>query len=229
MSKKQIIILTILFIVFVTAGVTSNIIQQKAIDKSKLPSKIELSKGFQRWITNLKNKNIDASADDFRLKDDVELYNSKWTSVSTIEQPGAKEKFEKIIADHQNIKKQVVFSPSKREFLDIRNMDRDGYYANEARFYGQKEDKIIDTKILDCSALANCYFDRAYFLNNDVFVISEFSRNIDKKDKNPVPCAINEDCEYTIKIHVIDLINNNRLVYESHPFTTNLQNLIPQL
>lgn len=210
-------------------GVTSNIMQQKAVDKSKLPVKIEHSKGFQRWITNLKNKDFTTEADEFRLMEENEIYNSKWTNVASIEEPGKKEEFDAIIAAHQDIKKQLVFSPSKREFLDLRNIDRNGYKSNEVRFYGQKEDKIIDTKILDCSLLANCYFDRGYFLNNDVFVVSEFSRNINKKDPNPTPCAINEKCEYTIKIHVMDLINNNRAVYVSKPFELVLESVIPQL
>ncbi len=229
MSKKQNILAFGIFTVLVIMGVSSNIMQQKAVDRSKLPTKIEQSKGFQRWITNLKNKNLSTEADEFRLQEEVELYNSKWTNVTSIEQPGEQEKFNAVIAAHQNIKKQVVFSPSKREFLDLRNMDRDGYNSNEVRFYGQKEDKVIDTKILDCSLLANCYFDRGYFLNNDVFVVSEFSRNIDKKDQNPPVCALNQECEYTIKIHVIDLINNSRLVYVSKPFNIVLETLIPQL
>jgi len=229
MSKKQTFLIFTLFFGLVILGVSSNILQQKAVDKSKLPLKIEQSKGFQRWITNLKNKNVDVGADDFRLQEEVELYNTKWTNVSSIEQPGKQEEFNAIIAEHQNIKKLVVFSPSKREFLDLRNIERNGYKPNEVRFYGQKEDKIIDTKILDCSIYANCYFDRGFFLNNDVFVVTEFSRNISKKDTNPIPCALNQECEYTIKLHVIDLINNSRLVYVSKPFNTILETLIPQL
>jgi hypothetical protein len=229
MSKKLTILVFSLFATFVAMGVTSNILQQNAVDRSKLPIKIEQSKGFQRWITNLKNKNLDVGADDFRLQEEVELYNSKWTNVSSIEQPGKQEEFNAIIAEHQDIKKLVVFSPSKREFLDLRSIDRNGYKSNEVRFYGQKENKIIDTKILDCSLLANCYFDRGFFLNNDVFVVTEFSRNVHKKDPNPPLCAMNQECEYTIKLHVIDLINNSRLVYVSQPFTTVLETLIPQL
>ena len=82
MSKKQNILVFGIFTILVTMGVTSNIMQQKAVDRSKLPTKIEQSKGFQRWITNLKNKDLKTEADEFRLQEEVELYNSKWTNVT---------------------------------------------------------------------------------------------------------------------------------------------------
>lgn len=229
MTTKVKVITSLSILLFTVLGVSSNIMQQRAVDKSKLPEKVELSKGFQRWITNLKNKNLDIEADEFRLADDTQLYNSKWTSIASIEDSGKLQEFETLLAEHREIKKYVVFSPSKREFLDYRNIERYGYMPNEVRFYGQKEDKIVDTKILDCSVEANCFFDRGYFINNDLLVVSEISRNIDKKDKNPIPCSMQEECEYTIKIHVIDMINNNKLTYVSKPFGTVLETLIPQL
>lgn len=214
--------------VLIATGVLLNIKQQKSIDRSKLPEKVENSNGFQRWITNLKNNDFVIEADEFVLKEENEIYNTKWMTVSSIDEEGMKEKYDKTIDAMQNVKK-VVFSPSGREFIDYRNEYRDGYGPNEAHFYGLKEDKIIDARILDCSLRANCFFDRAYFLDNDLFVISEFSRNIDKKDETAAACSIDENCEYTIKVHVIDLINNKRLVYESRPFTALLSEIIPQL
>ncbi len=220
--KKHLDILLVVTILVLTGvGVYQNILKQKAVDRSKIPPKVELNKGFQRWITNVKNKDIDISADDFKLKEENEIYNTKWMTVASMDDTGKKEEFEKVIAVHKDTKK-VVFSPSEREFIDYRNETRDGYLANEVHFYGQKEDKIVDAKLLTCSTNANCYFDRAYFLDNDVFVISEFSRNIDKKDQNVVTCAFDQMCTYTVKVHVIDLINNSRLVYESKPFEMNM-------
>ncbi|KKS27336.1 MAG: hypothetical protein UU86_C0021G0011 [candidate division WWE3 bacterium GW2011_GWC1_42_102] len=171
--------------VAVTAGVWLNVAEQKSVDHSKLPDKVEQSIGFQRWITNLKNKDMFIEADEFTLKEENEIYNTKWMKV--------------------------------------------GYAPNEVHFYGLKEDKIIDARILDCSAHANCYFDRAYFLDNDVFVISEFSRTIDKKDVVSAACSLEETCEYSVKVHVIDLINNKRLVYESKPFQAVMTELMPEL
>ncbi|KKQ15903.1 MAG: hypothetical protein US30_C0026G0001, partial [Candidatus Moranbacteria bacterium GW2011_GWF2_36_839] len=42
-------------------------------------------------------------------------------------------------------------------------------------------------------------------------------------------CSPEETCEYSIKVHVIDLINNKRLVYESRPFETVMAELVPEL
>ena len=212
----------------VGAVVFLNLKKQAEIDKSKLPQKVELSKGFQRWITNLKNKEVNVAADDFRLYEETEIYNTKWIKVYSIDEPGKKEEFDSYIKAHENLAK-VIFSPSQREFIDYRDEPRDGYNSNEVHFYGQKEDKIIDARLLDCSVRANCYFDRAYFLDNDSFVASEISRNIPKKDYTTPECPVDQTCTYTIKVHVIDLINNKRLTYESKPFDTVLSELITEL
>ncbi|OGC65629.1 threonylcarbamoyl-AMP synthase [candidate division WWE3 bacterium RIFOXYA12_FULL_43_11] len=228
MAKKINYIITAVIFIAIAAGVWLNIKEQKSVDHSKLPDKVEQNIGFQRWITNLKNKDVIIEADEFQLKEENELYNTKWMKVYSIEEEGMREKYDKTIESLQNVKK-VVFSPSGRELIDYRPEYRDGYAPNEAHFYGLKEDKIIDARILDCSARANCYFDRAYFLDNDVFVISEFSRSINKKDETASTCSPEETCEYSIKVHVIDLINNKRLVYESRPFEAVMAELVPEL
>jgi len=222
-------------ILLIIGGVYSNVKEQQSVDDSKLPPKVEDERSFQRWITNLKNKDIEVKADEFRLLEKNEIYNSKWIKVSSIDEEGKKEEFERTIAENKDIK-HIVFSPSEREFLDYRNQVKETispngepYKENEVRFYGQKEDKILEARILDCSARANCYFDRAYFLSNDLFVITEFSRNIDKKDTTTPVCPINQVCTYTIKLHLVDLINNARYIYESKPLEINLQELIPEL
>ncbi len=228
MKDKFIVFLIVILFLLIGAGVYSNILEQKSVDRSKIPSKVEQSTQFQRWMTNLRNNDVNIGADDFRLKEEVEIYNTKWMTVSSIDDPDKKEEYDKIVAAHRNLEK-VVFSPSDRIFVDFRNIPRDNYNSNEAHFYGLKEDKIIDARIVDCSIRANCYFDRAYFLDNDVFVITEISRNIDKKDESAPPCTPSEECEYTYKLHLIDFINNSRLIYESKPFEVVLDELIPQL
>ncbi|MFZ2663814.1 MAG: hypothetical protein WAX66_00395 [Patescibacteria group bacterium] len=209
--------LVVLIFVAVGAGVFSNIKQQKAIDKSKLPSDIENDNMFQRWITNLKNKGLVIEADEFKLKESNEIYNTTWMTVSSIDELGKKEEFESVLSSHKDIKK-VAFSPSGRIFVDYRDTDRGKILSNQVRLYGLKEDKIIDARILDCSTRANCYFDRAYFIDNDVFVISEFSRNISKKDTTASVCTKDQLCTYTVKLHIVDLIHNVRDEYESEPF-----------
>ena len=226
-NKINYAVATLIFLAIAT-GVWLNIKEQKSIDHSKLPEKVEQSNGFQRWITNLKNKDMVIEADEFTLKEENEIYNTKWMKVYSIEEEGMREKYNGTIESLRGVKK-VVFSPSERELIDYRPEYRDGYAPNEVHFYGLKEDKIIDARILDCSAHANCYFDRAYFLDNDVFVISEFSRTIDKKDEVSAVCSVEETCEYSVKVHVIDLINNKRLVYESRPFQAVMTELLPEL
>jgi len=211
----------------VAIGAGINVYENLSTDRSKLPDKVEKAKGFQRWITNLKNKGLEEiEADGFVLVEENEIYNTTWMKVSSFEKN--EQEFYENIESHKDIKR-VIFSPSDRLYIDYRNEKRNGYEQNEVQFYGVRDDKIIDSRVVDCSTRANCYFDRAYFLSNDVFVISEFSRNIHKKDEAAPICSGNDVCEYTIKIHVVDLINNSRLVYESIPIELVLNEWIPEL
>lgn len=218
----------ILVVTFVALGVWSNLKEQKAIDKSKIPQKVEESRQFQRWITNLKNKGLEIEADEFRLQEEVEIFNTKWMKVFSLDDENIKFEFEKKLEENKETDK-IVYSPSDKEFLDFRNIEREGYLPNEVRFYGQKEDKLLDLRAVDCSTRANCYFDRAYFMNNDVFVVTELSRNINKKDQTTEACETSAMCEYTFKLHLIDLVNNSRLVYESKPFEVVFDDFLPEL
>lgn len=227
-NKLEALLVALLFAT-IALGVYINIQEQLSVDRSKLPEKIEENNGFQRWITNLKNKGLDhVEADEFRLQEENEIYNTKWMKVYSFDEEGREEEFEENIAAHTDMD-MVVFSPSERLFVDYRHQERNGYKPNEVHFYGVRDDKIIDARVVDCSADANCYFDRAYFLSNDVFVVSEFSRNVDKKAKDLPVCTRTDECDYSIKIHIIDLVNNSRLVYESEPFKIRLEDLIPEL
>jgi len=218
------IVIGIIF-VSVVLGVFLNVKQQNATDTTKLPFDVENNNLFQRWITNLRNKDLTLEADDFKLRESNEIYNTTWMTVSSIDDPAKKIEFEATLNSHRNIKR-IVFSPSDRIFVDYRNIDRDNILPNQVRLYGLKEDKIIDARILDCSVRANCYFDRAYFIDNDVFVITEFSRNISKKDTTTPVCTINQVCTYTVKLHLVDLIHNKRDEYESKPFDIILKDWI---
>lgn len=211
------VVIVLLIFISVGIGVYSNVSQQNAIDKSKLPADIENDRLFQRWVTNLRNKDLVIEADGFKFKESNEIYNTTWITVSSIEEPGKQEEFDGVLAAHKDLK-NVAFSLNERIFVDYRNIPRGSVLSNQVRLYGLKEDKIIDARILDCSTRANCYFDRAYFIDNDVFVISEFSRNISKKDTTTPICSMDQVCTYTVKLHIIDLIHNVRDVYESEPF-----------
>ena len=218
-------ILLAIILLSVAGGVFLNIKQQASIDRSKLPTKVEEDRLFQRWITNIKNNDFEIEADEFKLKEESEIYNTTWMTVYSSDDPKQMELYEKTIEENKGLNK-VVFNPNERIFIDYRNIPRGKLMANEVRLYGLKEDKILDARILDCSTKSNCYFDRAYFLDNDVFVISEFSRNVDKRDNTVGLCDINLVCSYTIKVHVIDIIHNKRWVYESKPFDAVLPDLI---
>lgn len=226
--KPQFYIYAVLLMVVATA--TLNQIEKQSIDQSKIPEKVEDSNGFQRWITNLKNKDFEIEADEFQLIEENEIYNTKWVKISSIDEPGKEAEYDERMNSVEDLDK-IVLSPSERQYLDYRPENRYEYRSNEAYVYGLREDKIVDARIVDCSVDANCYFDRGYFLedSNDVVVVSEFSRNIDKKEENPIPCTRDEICEYTIKLHVVDLLQNSRLVYESKPFDIILNEVIPDL
>jgi hypothetical protein len=228
MKKRSTIILATGIFLSVIFGVFLNIKQQMSIDRSRLPKKIEENRLFQRWITNIKNNDFEIEADEFQLKEENEIYNTTWMNVYSIDEPEQKELYEKTLEDHKNVDK-VVFSPNQQVFVDYRPVPKGEALANEVRLYGLKEDKIIDARVLDCSLKGNCYFDRAYFLDNDVFVISEFSRDINKKDTSVLSCSINEVCTYTIKIHIVDMVHNKRLVYVSKPFEKALSEFIFRL
>ncbi|OGC47654.1 hypothetical protein A2886_02635 [candidate division WWE3 bacterium RIFCSPHIGHO2_01_FULL_42_13] len=215
-------------LLLVAANVASNYIEQAKVDDTRLPEKIEDSSGFQRWIINLK-KRIDIEADDFSLKDKNEVYNATFLEVSRLETEAEIAELVAYVASFEEVD-GVAISPNGRELLDYRHLDRDGYTPNEVHYYGLREDTLIDTKILTCIMLANCYFDRAYFLDNHTFVISEISRNdvikADAEEGIVTPCAIDEVCTYTFKLHFVDLINNARYVYKSKPLELNLSEII---
>lgn len=234
--------LAVIIFILVSATVTSNYIEQFSVDQSKLPEKVERSKGFQRWITNLKNKGFEIEADEFRLLEDNEIYNTKWLRVYNFDNDEIKQDFEENIAKYKMLEEEtgnkIEFSPSNRQFLDIRMIFREGYNgsefkANEVYYFGLRDDKLIDARIVDCSESANCYFDRAWFLDNESFVISELSMDPLGRDEDGnsiyTPCNRGEECTYTFKLHVVDLINNKRVEYQSKPQILILDEVLPEL
>ena len=202
--------------------------QQRAVTNAKLQPEIALSGGFQRWITNLKNKGLQVEGDEFRLLESTAVFNSQWLKVASLNTPGEEDIYNNTLKSMQKVKK-VVFSPDNTAFVDYRNEVREGALPTQVKYYGLKGDKVLDANVIDCSALANCYFDRAYFIDNDTFVVSEFSRNIDKKDTTAAVCKTSETCTYTIKVHVVNLLTNSRLEYQSKPMDLVLDKVIPEL
>ena len=85
-NKTDIVLVSIIFLATLF-GVYLNIEKQRSIDKSKLPERVEENKLFQRWITNLKNHDLNIEADEFKLKEENEIYNTTWMTVYSIDDP----------------------------------------------------------------------------------------------------------------------------------------------
>lgn len=223
MKNKTLLLSMVLLLISIF---TINTIQKKSVDLTKLPEKVEESNGFQRWITNLKNKDFDIEADEFRLVEENEIYNTKWIKIYDFESEEAKELYENVFNEVEDQDK-IVYSPSERRFVDYRDIARRDYKPTEVYFFGAQDNKLLDARIVGCSNDANCYFDRAFFLenSNEVFVVTEISFagevNLREGEQGQV-CDITEICTYSFKIHVVDINKNSRAVYESEPFELNL-------
>ena len=112
--------------------------------------------------------------------------------------------------------KDTALSPNEREIVNYDYSNRFGFLPTEVFFYGLREDKILRTKIVDCDLESNCFFSRASFLDNHVFFVIQMSLK-DYSKKEPKTCDPTKVCTYTFKVHLVDLINNSRSVYESEP------------
>lgn len=222
-------ILVALVFVLVGATVYSNYREQLAIDRSKIPESMEYAEEFQDWIINMK-KQVDVSADEFRLLEVNEVFNSAHFDVSSKDNENAYQVHLNKLEEFEDLD-DVRFSPNGFQFLDFRRETReDGKYEPyDVYFHGLRENRIIDTKILSCEPLRSCYFDRAFFIDNDSFVISKYSRPISDEDlenEGYEPCTLDEVCTYTIKLHLFDLINSDQFVYESNPYEVNLAEIV---
>lgn len=200
----------------VSLVVYSNISEQRSIDKSKIPTKLEENSKFQKWITNAKNKDIEIEADKFKFVEDSNIFNTIWTSTSSIDNEQVRADYERNMGILSKFKTSE-YSPNEREIVNFDNSERFGFTANQVFFYGLREDKILLTRVVDCEIESNCYFHRAGFLDNHVFFVAELSLK-DFTKKNPVTCEPKGVCKYSFKIHFIDLVNNSRTVYESEAF-----------
>ncbi len=229
MRKEVTTKILITAILLSVAGViTSNYMEKYAVDSTLLPEKIENGNEFQKWIRNHK-KRFDLDADEFVLLEKNELLNSANLTINSSDNKDAYKAHLDLIERFKEID-DVRFSPNEFEFLDYRRELREQgkYDINDVYYHGLREDKIFDALILSCDLEKNCYFDRAFFLDNHTFVISEFSRPISDKQVETGDyevCEIDEICEYTIKLHMFDFINSARFVYESEPYQLNLSEL----
>jgi len=220
-------ILIVIIVFLVALGVGINLNQQYSVDRTKIPSKLESNGKFQKWLTNVKNKNIPLEADNLKFIEDSNIFNTIWTSTTSIDNPKNRVFYEDNIKSLKTLK-ESEFSPNEREVVNYSNNYRFGYNSNEVFFYGLREDKVLQTRIVKCEIEENCYFHRAGFLDNHVFFISEVSL-YKFDDKNPITCLPSENCQYSFKVHLIDLNNNSIMTYESDSFESNLEYLKKEL
>lgn len=216
-------ILVVIVFVLIGFGVYINIKQSMELDVNKIPRDLEQNKEFKKWMTNLKNKefgvkenNEEMSPDSFTKVSESNIFNTLWTSTASIDNDQTRAEYEKNMGILRSLPKNAL-SPNEREIVNFDNSDRFGYSENEVFFYGLREDRVLQTKVVDCAYESNCYFNRAGFLDNHVFFVAELSLK-DFSKQNPVTCDPTTICEYTFKIHLVDLMNNQRTEYESKPF-----------
>jgi hypothetical protein len=217
----KLLFVLILIIVGFSAGI--NIIQELQADETKIPLDLEQNGTFSKWLTNIKNKEFgliengeEMSADSFTKVSESNIFNTIWTSTTSIDNDEARNEYEKNMELLKSYKTSAE-SPNEREIVNYDPSIRFGFNPNEVFFYGLREDRILKTKVVDCDVYSNCYFDRAGFLDNHVFFVSEVSLKGFSKE-NEATCDPTTMCEYTFKIHLVDLMNNQRTEYESKPF-----------
>jgi len=212
-------ILILLIIILIGIGVGLNVKEQLSIDRTKIPSKLEADSQFQKWITSLRKKEIVVEADNFRFVEDSNVFNTLWTSSVSIDNEEARRLYEENMKFLKTLDKNAE-SPNEREIVNFNNSIRFGFNPEEVFFYGLREDRILRTKVTDCLPESNCIYTRASFLDNHVFFVIEASlKGFDKKKPVRV-CTETQECLYTFKVHLVDLINNSRTVYESQEVKT---------
>lgn len=227
-NMKHLDKLLVIFIIFlISLGVGINLNQQYSVDRTKIPSKLESNGKFQKWLTNVKNKNIPLEADNMKFIEDSNIFNTIWTSTASIDDPKNRSFYEENIKS-LSLYKESEFSPNEREIVNYSDTDRFGYGPNEVFFYGLREDKVLQTRIVKCELEENCFFHRAGFLDNHVFFISEVSLHNFNKE-NPVICAPSQICQYSFKVHLVDLNNNSIVTYQSDYFDSSLEYLKKEL
>lgn len=220
-------ILIFLIAIFIATGVSYNIYKQNSVDKTKIPTKLETNSRFQRWLSNLKEKGLDLDADSFRFKEENNIFNTIWTSTESIDNEVSRKTYEQNMKDLE-VFKQTEKSPNEEEIVNFAPTERFGFTSNQVFFYGLREDRILKTKIAECQPISGCNFHRASFLDNHVFFVMELSpKDYDKN--NPKVCSPDDLCNYTFKVHLVDLINNSRSVYESSVLSDTYNNLLKKL
>ncbi len=209
--KKAIVII----ILFGSIGwaVYQNIADQESENGSTLPAKITKNENFTAWVDEIAVRSADAqidlSPDRFDRKDEREIYFWDRLNLSTLDDEEFLEEKDALWETYSGLD-GVTFSPNGKIFIDYRNIFRRELNRNQVNLYGQRESILIDARILDCTMPNRCFFDTGYFINEDTFVIHELTVENTQED-----CSLERNvCNYTVKIHLVELHNNKRSLYE---------------
>jgi hypothetical protein len=227
MHKNLDKILIILVAFMVTGVILKNFYDEYSIDKTKLPLKVETHPRFQSWKSNLKDNNLNIDGDNFKLIKDSNIFNTIWTTTISIDDEVARKLYEENMQTLLSFKESAK-SPNEREVVNFTPTDRFGYTYKDVFFYGLREDRILSTKIANCYQHVTCNFHRAAFIDNHVFFITELSQKTVPEEEFK-GCQEDEICEYTFKIHLVDLNNNSRTVYESETVIESYNKLVNKL
>ncbi len=213
---------TLLIFGAIALGVYSNVQEKRAEDASRLPKEVTGAKAFTRWTTNLKNKGVNIEVQSFKLVEEQEAFDSKSLQVFDPEDSEAVQLMAQMFALPKDKHSHIALSPDEKLLLDYRFRETPGAHQ-KATLYGEKDGKLIKASILECKAYQNCYFDRAYFLSNEKFILHEFSL------KNPDPNTLvspNSTAIYSLKTYIVELDTNKMRTYESEAFELDLASWI---
>ncbi len=208
-------------VILISFGVYLNYAQKLTIDRAKIPRFVEDHKNFQKWITNHKNKDIELEADAFRLLEESEVYNTQRLKLYPLSDTLMLKKYTELFKTQEKVVDKRI-SPDGKQLVNYQYDYRLGlsnttYLPSDVWYLGIRGDRIIENKLVSCNVKANCIADRAFFITDDIVVVSEIMRDIDTDGTYP-PCGINELCTYKVRLNVMDIAQNSNLIYESPTF-----------
>jgi hypothetical protein len=220
-KRYQKVLVVLALVVLISLGVYSNYVEKISIDRAKIPRFVEDHKNFQKWITNHKNKDIELEADAFRLLEESEVYNTQRLKLYPLNDARMLKKYNELFKAQEKVVDKR-FSPDGKQFVNYQYDYRLGlssttYLPSDVWYLGIRGDRIIENKLISCNTKANCIVDRAFFISDDIIVVSEIMRDIDT-DKPYAPCGIDELCAYRVRLNVMDIAQNSNLIYESPSF-----------
>lgn len=211
----------ILLIFFVLSAASLNYLQSLKINSEKLPLGLESEKRYQGWIRRWKDKFPQIESDTFKKIDDGEIISSTnprysfsetdWDDVKTTIETAKKNKYN-------------VIAPDKNQYLNFRSYFSDTKEASSSYVYyfGVRENKTISGPIYECKK-TNCYFDRPFFLNPDLFYMAEVEEKL--YPDAPNRCKNEGICSYELLMHEFNLKKNKRTTFRSSQLLTDFKKI----